>query len=114
MHRKVDNRHYKSRPIDWQIFGKSNEQSAQELKAQIYRSANNPKIFASIGDAFHYGTNSDGQTGNGHARHFPFASRHADKPFRGANRHCAKPAIEDQSWGSILVVGEPTIRTIRQ
>ncbi len=49
---------------------------------------------------------------NGHARHFPFASRHADKPFRGANRHCAKPAIEDQSWGSILVVGEPTIRTI--
>jgi hypothetical protein len=89
--------------MDRQIFRKSNEQSAQELKAQIYSSANNPNILANIGDAFHYGTNSDGQTGNGHARHFPFASRHADKPFRGANRHCAKPAIEDQSWGSILV-----------
>jgi len=86
------------------------------LKAQIYSSANNPNILASIGDAFHDGTNSDGQTGNGHARHFSFVSRHQTR-LSVAQIDIAQNQRLKINQGvrfSYDHIGEPTIRTIRQ
>jgi hypothetical protein len=65
-----------SGPMERQISNKCNNYSAEYFVSRVRKATNNTNILAGIGDAFHHGARTVSQTGSGHARHFPFVSRH--------------------------------------